>query len=199
MLRQFFFGLLYLFQLSQATVLIFWTDSDGVTNCEVRHDLDDCGFANVNPSVDCFPWFSMTGSGNTGSVVVNNEIVSPAIRKEEYLYDDISLPDKTKPDVEYDSYLVRESSLLRGGSKVVIAIIGKESSPTAVTRLASAGCDGRFKVVSIPSSKKTDDKGRKIVFSGTSASGGTTITAKETTITQQYGEILIDGVIFEVE
>eukprot|EP00957_Ditylum_brightwellii_P063553 4824210-Ditylum_brightwellii.AAC.1 len=118
MLRQLFLCLLTSFQLSQATVLIFWTDSEGVTNCEVRHDLGDCGFAHINPSVDCFPWFSMTGSGNTGPVVVNNEIVSPAIRKERYLYEDISLPNKL--DTEFDSYLVRKSSLLRGGSKVVI-------------------------------------------------------------------------------
>eukprot|EP00957_Ditylum_brightwellii_P092869 7069995-Ditylum_brightwellii.AAC.1 len=60
----------------------------------------------------------MTGSGNAGPVVVNNEIVSPAIRKEGYLYEDISPPNKL--DTEFDSYMVHESSLLRGGSKVVI-------------------------------------------------------------------------------
>jgi hypothetical protein len=55
------------FTAAQATVLIFYTDANGITHCEVRHDLDDCGFANVNPAVDCFPWFSMTGGERHGS------------------------------------------------------------------------------------------------------------------------------------
>jgi len=214
-----------LLQATQATVLIFWTDSNGDTHCEVRHDLDDCGFANVNPSVDCFPWFSMTGSGNNGPVIVNNAIIEPTFYDEEYLYDDIP-PPKTK-DVVYDSYLVRESCLLRGGTKVEISQIQKTSDTAALVRFASAGCDSKYRVISVPapsvktkvpapasperikaspggikpsssenmevSTSSEEMKGR-IFFNG-----DVTLDVETTEIKQQYGEILIDGVVFEIE
>eukprot|EP00565_Helicotheca_tamesis_P006236 CAMPEP_0185725244 /NCGR_PEP_ID=MMETSP1171-20130828/1538_1 /TAXON_ID=374046 /ORGANISM="Helicotheca tamensis, Strain CCMP826" /LENGTH=191 /DNA_ID=CAMNT_0028393315 /DNA_START=65 /DNA_END=640 /DNA_ORIENTATION=- len=173
-----------LLQATQATVLIFWTDSNGDTHCEVRHDLDDCGFANVNPSVDCFPWFSMTGSGNNGPVIVNNAIIEPTLRDEEYLYDDI--PPPKLENAAYDNYLVRESCLLRGGSKVEVAKIAKDSDDMALVRLASTGCDSKYRVISVPTAPRKDTG--LILFGKDS-----TFKVGTTSIMQAYGDIIIDG------
>eukprot|EP00567_Pseudictyota_dubia_P012149 CAMPEP_0197437900 /NCGR_PEP_ID=MMETSP1175-20131217/5032_1 /TAXON_ID=1003142 /ORGANISM="Triceratium dubium, Strain CCMP147" /LENGTH=208 /DNA_ID=CAMNT_0042967527 /DNA_START=126 /DNA_END=752 /DNA_ORIENTATION=+ len=180
-----------------ATVLIFYTDSNGVTHAEVRHDLDDCGFANVNPAVDCFPWFSISngggGGGGTGSgaVILNDAFVEPSDPRD---YDDVDVaPPPKELDAPYDFYYVREECLLRGGTKLRISKINMElSHPAALTRFAAAasGCEEKFKVLSVPASTKQNNA----VLVGKKA-----VKLKSTAITQQYGEILIDGVVFEVE
>uniref|UniRef100_A0A7S4JRQ1 Uncharacterized protein n=1 Tax=Odontella aurita TaxID=265563 RepID=A0A7S4JRQ1_9STRA len=179
----------------QATVLIFYTDSDGITHAEVRHDLDDCGFANVNPSVDCFPWFNVDpGNDNSGAAdIINNNFVEPAKAVEGCDYCDVKAPGFDT----YDFYFVREECLLRGGkTKLHISKIDAEkSSKDSVTRLAAAavGCGEKFRVLSVPSSTKEQ------IFIGTEKDQK--FAKFDTMVVTQgkYGEILIDGVIFEVE
>lgn len=163
-----------------ATVLIFYTDSDGITHCDVRHDLDDCGFANVNPAVDCLPWFDLS---NEEPTTINGAAIEPT--KEDTDYNEIKPPARLN---HYDSYLVSEVKTKKG-TQISIKKISKASNATAVLRLASNGdCGAKHKVVSIPASKKN------VIYFGKKP-----IEIENTNVTQKYGDILIDGVPLEFD
>ncbi len=162
-------------------MIIWGPDANGITHCEIRHDMDDCGFANVNPSVTCWPWPSnsstTSGAGQGGTVNVNGTNIEPA----KYVFDQEVKMDP--PGNGYDHYFITRKET-KAGVSLNIRKISKESNWDAVVCLASeSACSDNSRVVSLPTSK-----------SNIMMVGQTKLELKEVQVSQNlYGEILISG------